>query len=445
MTKKIENHPFIAKATAMAETMATAYDAQTPWLADYRDSQRQVFAQAEFPHSRVEHFKYNRLEAFDRYDFCQTAKINPNSEDIALDARLIGGLTDVDGDNLDRVVFINGQYSSALSHIKYHRITQFCHANADQQKKILTMLKQSDLGVNPFIVLNAALTDNGVLIEVDADSPDAVIEVLTIVKPGAVNATTATQVLFDVGDNAKATAIGRTISWDFDQQQTALSTVRAVFNIGKGAELTHYHLQLENPHSLHFGNVEYNLQTSAKLQAFCAATGGELKKIDITVNHLGQYSHAGLNGLYVATDEQQVDYHTTVNHSVSHGTTNENFRGLINGSAEGVFNGRIYIAQDAQKTLAELSNKNLLLSDHGVVHAKPELEIYADDVICAHGATVSRIDDESLYYLLARGIDKAEAELMLSFGFFNEILAELDNQNIADYIRPILFRRFDSA
>lgn len=437
MTKKIENNDFMAKAGDMAAT----YPAQTTWLSGYRDSQRQIFTQAEFPHARVEHFKYNRLDAFSEQDFCQTAKINPNSEDIILDARLMDGLTD--SDNIDRVVFINGQYSATLSHIKHHRITHFNEANSEQQGKILTMLNAQAIQHNPFIILNAALTDNGILIEIDSNSPDALIEVMTIVKPGAINATAATQVLFDIGDNAKASTIGRAISWDIGQQETALSTIRAIANVGENAEFTHYHLQLENPHSLHFGSVEYNLQSSAKLKAFYAATGGRLKKIDITVNHLGQHAHANLDGLYVATDNQQIDYHTTINHTLPNGTTDENFRGIINGSAEGVFNGRIHIYQDAQKTLAELSNKNLLLSDNAIIHTKPELEIYADDVICAHGATVSRIDNESLYYLLARGISQEEAELMLSFGFFNEILANLDNQDIADYIRPILFKRFD--
>lgn len=438
MKNNTPTHNFIAKATEMA----AAYQATTPWLSDYRDSQRQQFAQAEFPHSRVEHFKYNRLDAFAEYDFCQVAKINPDSESIALDTRLVSGLDD--GEDVDLIVFVNGQYSATLSHIKQHRITPFCDASDAQQDKILAMLNAQSIKHNPFIALNAALTDNGVLIEVDGNSPDALIEIMTIGKPGANNATTATQVLFDIADNAKATAIGRSISWDVDQQDTALSTIRALANIGKNAEFTHYHLQLENPHSLHFGSVEYNLQASAKLNAFYAATGGNLKKIDITVNHLGKNTYAGLNGLYAATDNQQVDYHTTINHTEPNGTTNENFRGIINGAAEGVFNGRIHIYPDAQKTLAELSNKNLLLADDSTIHTKPELEIYADDVICAHGATVSRIDDESLYYLLARGIAKAEAELMLSYGFFNEILAEIDNQSIADYIRPILFNRFDS-
>ncbi len=132
-----------------------------------------------------------------------------------------------------------------------------------------------------------------------------------------------------------------------------------------------------------------------------------------------------------------------MNHPFANGTTDENFRGLVNGRAEAVFNGRIHIYQDAQKTLAEMSNKNLIISDTALLHTKPELEIYADDVVCAHGATVSRLQDTALNYLRARGISKKEAELMLSYAFFDELLEEIEEQAIVDYIRPILFASFE--
>ncbi len=415
----------------------------TSWLNQYRLEQSHQLEKSVFPHNKIEHFKYNCLDIFDNHNFCQLAEIKTNSESLELDSRSINGLAGTQ--KIDQIVFVNGHYSEKLSQVKHHRITSFEKADSKQQEKIIAMLKQQDVTHNPFILLNAALSHHGILIEIDESSSDTIIEILSIVKPGATETTTAIQMLFDIAENTKATAISRTISWDTAQQQTALSTARTIVNIGEKAEFTHYHLQLENPHSLHFGSIEYNLQTGAKLDAFCAATGGHLKKIDIEVNHLGQYTHVGLDGLYVATDNQQVDYHTTVNHKLPNGTTDENFRGIINGSAKGVFNGRIHIHPDAQKTLAELSNKNLLMSDGATIHTKPELEIYADDVICAHGATVSRMDDESMYYLQARGIDKEEAEVMLSLGFINELLGNLPDQAVADYIRPILFKRFDTG
>ncbi|MEE4245544.1 MAG: SufD family Fe-S cluster assembly protein, partial [Kangiellaceae bacterium] len=118
------------------------------------------------------------------------------------------------------------------------------------------------------------------------------------------------------------------------------------------------------------------------------------------------------------------------------------FRGIVDGKAKAVFNGRIHIHRDAQKTLAELSNKNLLLSNQSEINTKPELEIYADDVRCAHGATVAQLDSNALFYLQSRGIPKQQAELMISFGFINELIDSLTNQLVADYLRPLIANKF---
>ncbi|PIE45114.1 MAG: Fe-S cluster assembly protein SufD [Gammaproteobacteria bacterium] len=444
----IDNTHFFPATAAMAKN----YDnqANNTWLSNYRRSHIAKLEQAIFPHSRVEHFKYNRLHALGNKDFSRCLPTNTTWQDIRSNLRLIDGLdeqkqtqTRQQTQHAERVAMVDGRFSSELSRLKRCRVTTFADADTAQQKKIIAMLQSQGVEHNPFIVLNEALSDNGVLVEIDENSSGGVLEVLEIMTPATVNQTVARQLLIDVADNSKTTVIARVITWEQQQTDTALSTQRSIINIGRNAHFTHYHLQLENPHSVHFGSVTYNLQSHAQLKAFHAATGSSLKKIDITVNHVGQYASASLNGLYVATDDQQVDYHTSVNHPLPNGTTDENFRGIINGAAEGVFNGRIYIAQDAQKTLAQLSNKNLLLSDDAVIHTKPELEIYADDVVCSHGATVSRMDDRSLNYMLARGISKGEAELMLSFAFFNEILQELEHESVANYIRPILFKRFE--
>ena len=432
---------FIPSALALAKELDK--NSKLSWLGDYRKEQTGLLNKAQFPSQKVEHFKYNRLDIIDVYDFFQLAKIDSQSEEMTLDMRLIENL-EADYE-IDRIVFVNGEFCKSLSQICFHHITPFSKANSEQQEKTLIMLRQQDLQYNPFALLNSALCENGILVEVDENSPDALIEVLMIYQPCAVNTISASHILFDIADNAKATVISRAISRDVKQEQTVLTTTRSIINVGENSDFTHYSLQLENAHSLHFGTIEYNLHSKAKLDAFYAATGSNLKKMDIQVNHSGEYSYAGLDGLYVATDNQQIDYHTTINHLLPNGTTNENFRGIINGNAEGVFNGRIHIYKDAQKTLAELSNKNLLMSEGAVVHTKPELEIYADDVICAHGATVSCMDDESMYYLQARGIGKKEAELMLSLGFINELLADLPHQEIAEYIRPVLFSRFDNS
>ena len=136
-----------------------------------------------------------------------------------------------------------------------------------------------------------------------------------------------------------------------------------------------------------------------------------------------------------------MDYHTCIEHAVPHCTTDEVFRGIIGDEARAVFNGRIHIHPDAQKTRAELSNKNLLTSASAEINTKPELEIYADDVQCAHGATVAQLDAGMLHYLRTRGVGREEAEVMLSYGFINELVEGLDNEALREFLHPILAKR----
>src|SRR5690606_772447 len=146
-------------------------------------------------------------------------------------------------------------------------------------------------------------------------------------------------------------------------------------------------------------------------------------------------------GLYLPKNNQVADVHTNVCHWVPHCTSNEVFRGIVGDSALAVFHGRIYIHQDAQKTLAELSNKNMLTSHKAEINTNPELEIYADDVKCARGATVSQLNADARFYLQSRGLSKAEADVMLSFGFVNELLDQIKNVTIHDHLLPRLAER----
>jgi Fe-S cluster assembly protein SufD len=160
------------------------------------------------------------------------------------------------------------------------------------------------------------------------------------------------------------------------------------------------------------------------------------------VNYAGEFSQANLNAIYLLDNHEIFDLHSTIEHAVPNCTTEENVRGIVADHARAVFNGRIHIHRDAQKTLAELNNRNLLLSATAEIYTKPELEIYADDVRCAHGATVAQLDKKSLFYMQSRGISKAQAQIMLSFGFINELVDKMPNQPLAEWLRPQLRERF---
>jgi Fe-S cluster assembly protein SufD len=170
--------------------------------------------------------------------------------------------------------------------------------------------------------------------------------------------------------------------------------------------------------------------------------GSELSRLDVDIHHAGEFADAKMNAIYLLAEGELFDLHSTIEHAMPNGTTEENARGIVGDKARAVFNGRIHIHRDAQKTLAELNNRNLLLSRRGVINTKPELEIYADDVKCAHGATVAEIDEASLYYLLARGISRSKALVMLNFGFIRELINDVRNEPIRDWLLPVLSERF---
>ena len=171
--------------------------------------------------------------------------------------------------------------------------------------------------------------------------------------------------------------------------------------------------------------------------------GSELSRLDVDIIHAAEHAHAKMNAVYLLGYKEHFDLHTNIEHTMPNGTSEENARGIVGDKARATFNGRIHIHRDAQKTLAELNNRNLLLSRGGQINTKPELEIYADDVQCAHGATVAEISDEALYYLLSRGINKSKALVMLNFGFIQELVNQMPNKALANWLQPQLRARFE--
>jgi Fe-S cluster assembly protein SufD len=173
--------------------------------------------------------------------------------------------------------------------------------------------------------------------------------------------------------------------------------------------------------------------------------GGALVRNDINSVLNAQAAECNLNGLYVVSGKQHVDYHTRVDHKKPHGTSREHYKGVIGGRARAVFNGRAYVHPDAQKTDAEQYNKNLLLSPDAEVDTKPQLEIYADDVKCSHGATVGQLDEQMLFYLRSRGIAEGAARGMLTYGFACDIVERMGLAPVQAYTEALLKTKLENA
>lgn len=408
----------------------TADSKNISWLNDFVAERRAQFNALGFPTQKTEHFRFNDLACLNTIDWTNKAT---DISDKAVANKIDEMASSCPFEQVNRLVFIDGQLNEAHSDCQTY--TRFKNADSAAQSRILDGLNQSDFTRNAFASAICANIGDGVY--VNASALSAPLDILHIqTKQSA----TSTALVFVLGANDDAIVLERFVNLT---SANVLHQTHTVCEIGDNAKFTHYRLNDED--NVHLGQVDYMLSRDSRLDAFHLGFGTTLKRMDLNIRHRDSGSHAQLNGIYIGQDNQQIDYHNTIEHTVAHCESDEVFRGILNDQAVGVFNGRIHIHPDAQKTRAELSNKNLLLNAGARIQTKPELEIYADDVICAHGATVSRLDGDELFYLLARGIDKPQAELMLTFAFINALLEDISHNEIAEYCRPLLAERLNST
>jgi Fe-S cluster assembly protein SufD len=195
--------------------------------------------------------------------------------------------------------------------------------------------------------------------------------------------------------------------------------------VGDGSVFDHYRLQREAESAFHVGHTQLQLGRSSTSSSHAIALGGQVARHDTVAFLAGEGAECTLNGLYIADGTRLIDSHTEIDHAVPHGTSHELYKGILTGRARGVFNGRIRVRPDAQKTDARQTNKTLLLSDEAQVNTKPQLEILANDVRCTHGATVGQLSEEALFYLRARGIGLSDAKNLLVKAFAADVTARI--------------------
>jgi Fe-S cluster assembly protein SufD len=228
--------------------------------------------------------------------------------------------------------------------------------------------------------------------------------------------------LIIIGENSQVTLvegyIGSTEAVYFTNAVTEII-------VGAGAHVDHHKLQREGKQAVHMAVMQVQVGQGAKFSSHAVTQGGEWVRNEINAVFEGEGGECTLNGLYQASGQQFVDNHTFIDHAYPHCASHELYKGILDGKARGVFNGKIYVRQDAQKTDAKQTNQTLLLSDDATINTKPQLEIYADDVKCTHGATVGQLDAESIFYLRSRGIGLAEARSLLTYAFANDIVSRI--------------------
>jgi Fe-S cluster assembly protein SufD len=419
----------------MQQSLASAAKGAPVWLRDWQRDGRARWQASVLPNRKTEQWKYTSLEVL-KQPFSAAASGDMVLAEAGVDLPDFGGC---------RLVFVNGYYREELSATDLPdgvSLVRFADADQGQAQRIRDYLGTAT-GSDQllFAALNDAALTEGVFLEI---APGARVEQpLHVVwltgnqdQAFAVNQ----RLLMLCGQASQACLVEHFAGARGEQKSFTNGVTELLLDCGAG--LDHYRLHLEEAHAMHIGRVQARLAEQTRLNSFHLGLGSELKRIDMVVDHCGQGAHCELNGVYLPRGSEHIDYHTCIEHRVPGCTSSEVFRGIIADEASAVFNGRIHIHRDAQKTVAQLNNKNLLTSTRAEIDTKPELEIYADDVQCAHGATVAQIDEPALHYLRTRGVSRDEAETMLSFGFINEVIDTVRCKALRDYLQPMLARRF---
>jgi Fe-S cluster assembly protein SufD len=202
--------------------------------------------------------------------------------------------------------------------------------------------------------------------------------------------------------------------------------------------IDHYKIQREQLQAFHLATMQVQLGRNSSFSSLSIALGGALARTELSASLEAEGVDCTLNGLYLVKGNQRVDHHIQVDHRQPHGASHQLFKGLLDGTSQATFSGKVYVHPNAQKTDAQQSNRNLLLSDDALVHTNPQLEIFADDVKCSHGATVGQLDKEAIFYLRSRGLDEVAARRLLTYGFASDVLEQIKISAVRDDLEQLL-------
>jgi Fe-S cluster assembly protein SufD len=340
------------------------------------------------------------------------------------------------------LVFVNGAFSKELS-------SNAPLGNKVRVTSLASAIKAGNAGIDShigkiatfeqhaFTALNTAFMNDGAFIEIGAD---AVVEQpihLLFFSDG--EGVSYPRNLIVTARHSRATVIESYVSLGNSAYFTNSVTE---ISLGEGSHLDHYKLQRESEGAFHVGTVQVRQARDSQLHSFSLAVGGSLARTNIYTSLDGDAATCTLNGLYLTDGAQHVDNQTSIEHIAPNCPSHELYKGVLDGRSHGVFNGKVYVHPEAQKTDGKQSNNNLLLSPTARVDTKPQLEIFADDVKCTHGATVGRLDELAMFYLNSRGIGPETARILLTYAFAADVLETIELEPLRVELEKMVLARF---
>jgi Fe-S cluster assembly protein SufD len=405
------------------------------WLHRIRSAAIDRFADRGFPGVRDEEWRFTPLTPLLQVAF-QPAR--PERTGVsAADLDRIG----INTGPATRLVFVNGRFSTDLSNLRSLPKGVFAGSLAtalEQHPDWVRphLARHAKFDAYPFTALNTAFVRDGAFVLIPRNAVVAEPIHLLFVTTGQREPTVVyPRSLIVAGVNSQATFVQSYVG-----TSDGVTFTNAVTEIiaEEGAVLDHYKLQHESSRAFHLETLQIHQGRSSKFSSLSLARGGGWVRNEVNAVLGAEGGECTLNGLYFGSENQLIDNHTVIDHAMPHCASHELYKGILDDRARGVFNGKIYVRQDAQKTDAKQTNKTLLLSDDATINTKPQLEIYADDVKCTHGATVGQLSAESIFYLRTRGIGLAEARSLLTYAFANDIIGRIKVEPLRQQLEDML-------
>jgi Fe-S cluster assembly protein SufD len=388
------------------------------------------FQELGFPGPRDEDWKFTNLAPITRQRFEPV----PRGE-VHLDADALRPL--LGSQEPIRLVFVNGHFAPALSAVPgVGDGTILTNLASDPEQVEPHLAQQARYDHHPFIAWNTAFFQDGVFLHIPAERviEEPIYLLFLSTAPGEATVSFPRNYL-RVGRGSQVTLVENHVGLSAGRYLTsAVTEVLAE----PGAIVDHYKVQQEGPGGLHVAVTQVQQERDSRFSTHYVGFGGSLVRNEVRVLLNGEGCESTVNGVYLASGTQHMDNHTVIDHAMPHCTSHELYKGILDGRARGVFNGKIFVRQDAQKTDAKQTNQTLLLSEDATINTKPQLEIYADDVKCTHGATVGQLDENALFYLRSRGIGLEQAQNLLIYAFANDIIDRIKVDSLRERLESNL-------
>ena len=402
-----------------------------------RKQAMEKFIESGFPTNKDEEWKYTNISPLLKVNFTP-AVLHKNLiiERSEIEKYLVKNL------QVNLLVFINGSFKEEFSSVlpQAEKIEVIDHA-LNQSEFIEQSSVLSNINENGFSALNTAFSLDGVIIKVPENSVfEDPVHLLFLSGDKENNLLIQPRNILIVGKNSRLKVVE-----SYHSLYANPYLLNGVTNIviEENSILDYYKIQNEADTSFHINRTRVLEKRSGTFTSYTVSLGGEIIRNDLNAILDDENSECHYFGLYLANDKMMIDNHTLIDHAKPHCQSNELYKGILDGNSKGVFNGKVIVRKDAQKTLAYQSNKNLLLSKEAKINTKPQLEIFADDVKCSHGATVGQLDEQSLFYLQSRGINKEKARSILIKAFASDILDLIKIEQLKEQLSDQILKKLN--